>query len=348
MPKPRTRRFGRGRSIGVAESDTRTVLTRGRVLVVALIVALVSVPMVAGAQSTNDRIAQTRSEIDAAAQRWFASREEAAQLDAQIAELEHKVADAKQHADTTAVAATARAVEIYKGSGTDLGPVLSSGSALDSVRRATLLDRANAESERVIDEFTQASEALASQRAALEQRRADEAALVQKLGNEQATLEAQLAGLQGQAQRESVAAAQAAAAKAAASRSRAATPAPRAATKATKATKATTKQSAQKAIGPAAVPPPPSSGGGGSHHDDPFLVCTRARESHGNYGVVSASGKYFGAYQFALTTWDITASHAGRVNLVGVRPNQASVSDQDDLAWTLYQWQGKGPWGGRC
>ncbi len=340
MRKPRTRRFGRGRSIGVAESHTRTVLTRGRVLAVALIVALVSVPMVASAQSTNDRIAQTRSAIDAAAQRWFASREEAAQLDTQIAELEHEVADAKQHADTTAVAATARAVEIYKGSGTDLGPVLSSGSALDSVRRATLLDRANAESERVIDEFNQASEALAQQRASLEQRRTEQAALVQKLGDEQAQLQAQLAGLQGQAQREA-AAAQAAAAKAAASRSKAAPAAPRVATRS-----ATKKSTARPA--PAVVPPPPSSGGGGSHHDDPFLVCTRARESHGNYGVVSASGKYYGAYQFALTTWDITASHAGRVDLVGVRPNTAGVADQDDLAWALYQWQGKGPWGGRC
>jgi peptidoglycan hydrolase CwlO-like protein len=342
MPKPRTRRFGRGRSIGVADSHTRTVLTRGRVLVVALIVALVSVPMVASAQSTNDRIAQTRGAIDAAAQRWFASREEAAHLDAQIAELEHKVADAKQHADTTAVAATARAVEIYKGSGTDLGPVLSSGSALDSVRRATLLDRANAESERVIDDFTEASEALDQQRAALEQRRSEQAAIVQKLGDEQAQLESQLAALQSQAQQEAAAAAHAAAVKAAASRSKATTAAPKVAPKT-----ATKKSTARPAV-PAVVPPPPSSGGGGSHHDDPFLVCTRARESHGDYGVVSASGKYFGAYQFALTTWDITASHAGRVDLIGVRPNTAGVADQDDLAWALYQWQGKGPWGGRC
>jgi peptidoglycan hydrolase CwlO-like protein len=337
MRKPRTRRFGRGRSTGVAESHTCTVLTRGRVLVVALIVALVSVPMAAGAQSTNDRIAQTRSEIDAAAQRWFASTEQAAQLDTQIAELEHKVADAKHHADTTAMAATARAVEIYKGSGSDLGPVLSSGSALDSVRRATLLDRANAESERVIDEFNQASETLAEQRASLEQRRTEAAALVQKLGDEQAQLEAQLAGLQSQAQREAAAAAQAAA-----NRSKATPAAPKV------LAKATTKRGTVKAAVPVAVPAPPPSGGGGSHHDDPFLVCTRARESHGNYGVVSASGKYYGAYQFALTTWDITASHAGRVDLVGVRPNQASVADQDDLAWALYQWQGKGPWGGRC
>ena len=23
-------------------------------------------------------------------------------------------------------------------------------------------------------------------------------------------------------------------------------------------------------------------------------------------------------------------------------------ADQDTIAWALYQWQGKGPWGGRC
>jgi len=26
----------------------------------------------------------------------------------------------------------------------------------------------------------------------------------------------------------------------------------------------------------------------------------------------------------------------------------SSVYDQDDMAWNLYQWQGTGPWGGRC
>ena len=78
------------------------------------------------------------------------------------------------------------------------------------------------------------------------------------------------------------------------------------------------------------------------------MVCTRARESGGNYGVVSSSGLYYGAYQFMTTTWNATASRAGRPELIGVRPNQASAYDQDDMAWTLYQWQGKGPWGGRC
>ena len=83
------------------------------------------------------------------------------------------------------------------------------------------------------------------------------------------------------------------------------------------------------------------------HHNDPFLVCTRARESAGDYSVVSSSG-YYGAYQFAPTTWDVTSSHAGRLDLVGVLPSAASEYDQDEMAWALYQWQGSAPWGGRC
>jgi hypothetical protein len=83
-------------------------------------------------------------------------------------------------------------------------------------------------------------------------------------------------------------------------------------------------------------------------HNQPYLACTRNRESRGNYSVVSASGLYYGAYQFLRTTWDVTAIHAGRSELVGVQPNTASEYDQDDLAWALYQWQGSGPWGGRC
>jgi hypothetical protein len=84
-----------------------------------------------------------------------------------------------------------------------------------------------------------------------------------------------------------------------------------------------------------------------SHHDDPFLVCTRAHESAGDYSVVSSSG-YYGAYQFAPTTWDVTSSHAGRLDLIGVLPSVASEYDQDELAWVLYRWQGNSPWGGRC
>jgi peptidoglycan endopeptidase LytE len=78
------------------------------------------------------------------------------------------------------------------------------------------------------------------------------------------------------------------------------------------------------------------------------LACTRQIESGGNYSIVSSDGLYYGAYQFLKTTWNSTANHAGRPELVGVPPNQASVYDQDDMAWVLYQWQGSAPWGGRC
>jgi len=79
-----------------------------------------------------------------------------------------------------------------------------------------------------------------------------------------------------------------------------------------------------------------------------FLACVRQRESHGNYRAVSADGVYRGAYQFAQSSWDLTARHAGRNDLVGMLPDQASPADQDALALNLYQWQGAKPWGGAC
>jgi Transglycosylase-like domain len=80
----------------------------------------------------------------------------------------------------------------------------------------------------------------------------------------------------------------------------------------------------------------------------PFLTCTRQIESNGNYAAVNPSGKYRGAYQFSRSTWDATARHAGRPDLVGVDPAAASPGDQDFLALHLYQWQGASPWNGRC
>lgn len=82
----------------------------------------------------------------------------------------------------------------------------------------------------------------------------------------------------------------------------------------------------------------------------PFLACTRAHESDtaGGYRAVSPGGTYRGAYQFLPSTWDNTARHAGRPDLVGVDPAAAAPADQDFLAYDLYQWQGTSPWGGRC
>jgi Transglycosylase-like domain len=83
-------------------------------------------------------------------------------------------------------------------------------------------------------------------------------------------------------------------------------------------------------------------------HMHPFLVCTRDIESNGNYQAYNGSGPYLGAYQFLQSTWNATASQAGRGELVGVDPRDASEYDQDDMAWSLYQAKGKGPWNGRC
>jgi hypothetical protein len=90
--------------------------------------------------------------------------------------------------------------------------------------------------------------------------------------------------------------------------------------------------------------------GRASFSESAFLSCTRAHESDtaGGYGAVNPSGTYRGAYQFSQSTWNSTARHAGRPDLVGVDPAQAAPWDQDALALDLYRWQGKSPWGGRC
>jgi hypothetical protein len=80
-----------------------------------------------------------------------------------------------------------------------------------------------------------------------------------------------------------------------------------------------------------------------------FLQCVVQAESGGNYGIVSSNGLYMGAFQFSQSTWNVAAQAAGRSDLVGVPPNQASKADQDTLAVTLYSLDGERPWlGDRC
>ena len=221
---------------------------------VAVIVALVSLPMSAHAESTSDQIAKTSASIDKIADQWFQSQQDANDLDSEIAELQQQVTVAQDHADRTAVVARARALEIYKGSGADFGPVLDTADALDSGRRAELLDRANAQSEQAIDDFESASIDLTKKREELETRRAAQASVVEQLAAQRAELEQQLTGLRAQADREAAAAAQAQ--QAAAAKANAATPRPAASGSARKpaaATPAPTKPTV-------APPPPPSSG----------------------------------------------------------------------------------------
>ena len=79
-----------------------------------------------------------------------------------------------------------------------------------------------------------------------------------------------------------------------------------------------------------------------------ILECIKHRESRGQYGVVNSSSGAAGAYQFMPRTWDNTARSAGRTDLVGVNPADASPADQDAMAHHLMSTQGLGPWGGGC
>jgi len=82
---------------------------------------------------------------------------------------------------------------------------------------------------------------------------------------------------------------------------------------------------------------------------NPFLQCVVQAESGGDYQAVSPNGLYMGAFQFAQPTWNTAAQAAGRPDLVGVPPNEASKADQDTVAVALYALDGERPWlGDRC
>jgi hypothetical protein len=78
------------------------------------------------------------------------------------------------------------------------------------------------------------------------------------------------------------------------------------------------------------------------------LDCIKHRESRGQYDVVNGSSGAAGAYQFMPGTWNTNAASAGRTDLVGVNPADASPADQDAMAQHLLSTQGLGPWGGGC
>lgn len=93
---------------------------------------------------------------------------------------------------------------------------------------------------------------------------------------------------------------------------------------------------------------PRSSSSSGWQGPDGVLGCIRHRESRGQYGVVNSGSGAAGAYQFMPGTWNSTAGSAGRPDLVGVNPADASPADQDAMAQHLLATQGLRPWGGAC
>jgi len=326
----------------VAESRRVTLsrtTTRSRVIALVCVIALglVAVPNSADAQSASQSLAATRAAIDDLANQWFAAQRRVNDLDLQIRTLSETLAPTEAKVERLRSIAGARAIELYESNSAGLGDVTNVMTAdpLEVGRRAALIAQANEDDQVVIDELEAALGDLTARRDSLERARDEQAATLDDLAAKRQELDARLDSLSRQAANAT------AASELAASVRTASEPATTAAPTASDATSPT-----DTPVLP--VVAPPSSGAVSSVHNEPFLVCTRARESNGNYGAVSSNGLYYGAYQFLPTTWNSVASHAGRLDLVGVLPSQASAYDQDEMAWDLYQWQGNAPWGGRC
>jgi hypothetical protein len=351
MPRPPTGRVGR--SAGAAEHRVErhriaralsrtTSLTRATALACVVALSLAGAPAVAAAQQSTNSIASIRAAIDTTAGQWFAAQGRAAQLDRQIQLLGKTLAAEEQRVAAIREIAHARAVQIYEDNTQGLGSMLGN-DPLETGRRAALIAQANSEGQQAIDALNASVADLTARRDQLRTARDDLTRTLRDLTGRRKALDAQLTTLQlrsAPAAERTVLAAEI---------RRAAQIAPNeATTRSAPATAPTLATEAQLADITSAAPAPPSDTNAVSpHHDHPFLVCTRARESSGDYRVVSPSG-YYGAYQFAPTTWNATASHAGRLELLGVLASAASEYDQDEMAWSLYQWQGAAPWGGRC
>lgn len=138
------------------------------------------------------------------------------------------------------------------------------------------------------------------------------------------------------------AAQQAAADRRAAVAAAAAAPAPKPAAPVKAAAKAPKAPKAPKAAKP--VPSTTSTGGtvGGAAIGDAtpeelaFLAQVRKCESHGNYSIVSSTGRYRGAYQFSVQTWQGVGGSGD--------PAAASPAEQDMRALKLLRLQGKRAW----
>ena len=282
---------------------------------IALLAAVGFGANAAGAQQgpsggSDQSVAESQSKADQAGGAYIDALSKSQQVDAEVAQIEQSVATLEQQFAVLRSDAQVRAIEAYKRSGTPIAVLLGEDApGMDGARRTVLLGYLNARDDRTAGQFRKVSEGLQGRQRELKDAQAQQANLVVQLKGEEQRLNAELISVQN--------------------KRRAAVGAP-----------------ASNTLGPSSnyVPSP----GENPHHNDPFLVCTRGIESHGNYQAYNGSGPYYGAYQFDQGTWNSTASHAGRGELVGMDPRNASEYDQDDMAWTLYQWRGKGPWMGRC
>jgi hypothetical protein len=273
-----------------------------------------------------------RQEADRAAQQYFDALTQAEGLDGRIAELEARLPELERRQRRLRSQADARAVAAYIRAGVQLSTVLDADGALNATRRRQWLDRLSAHDNDAFAELAKASTAVQAQRKELRAARTAHESVLAELDAVGRDIDAKLQAAVGRrAQLEAEAAAAAA----------------------TPATPESGSDSTGGGGGRAEIPTAPPPGyvptpGVHPYHDDPWMSCTRARESGGNYAAVNPAGPYLGAYQFLQATWNSGANHMGRPELIGVPPHTASEYDQDDVAWATYEWQGKGPWGDQC
>jgi len=329
------------------------VRSRGsRALRVGVLAAAVSACVIVGApvataQSSGPSAAALRAEADTLSSRYFGALERVQTLDADIEHNQQTIADLAGRAKKARADARGRALLAYTSSGSQLSALISGTDSVDSARRAQLIDRVNERDQTVYKKLHTATRELRKQQRVLRANRQAQADALSELRDQGAAIDAKLAQAEQQ-ERAALAAAAIPAATPAPATTAGPGPAATTAPPPTSGAPASTTTTAPPP--PAPVPPPNYTGtpGVNPHHDDPFLTCVRQRESGGNYSAVNPAGPYLGAYQFLQATWNVTASHAGRSALVGVPANLATPYDQDEMAWTLYQWQGTKPWGGPC
>jgi hypothetical protein len=282
-------------------------------LVVAALAVVAAAP--AGAQQGpngggDQGVAGAQARADKAGSAYIEALVKSQQVDAEIAEIQLSMAGLEQRVAELRGTAQIHALAAYKRSGTPVVALLvNDAPAMDSARRTVLLDLLNTRDDDAAAQLRKARDGLQSRQRELQDAQQQQSAVLAQLKGEEERLNAELVAAQNQRRAASAAA-----------------PVDRVAP--------LTDYVARPGEHP--------------RHNDPFLVCTRGIESHGNYQAYNGSGPYLGAYQFTQSTWNSTANHAGRGELVGVDPRDASEYDQDDMAWTLFEWKGKSPWGGRC
>jgi peptidoglycan hydrolase CwlO-like protein len=284
-------------------------------------------------QDADATVEALRQEADRASQQYFDALTQAQELDAHIAELEGRLPELERRQRRLRHQAEDRAVAAYIRAGVQLAVLLDADDALSAARRRQWLDRLNAHDNDAFAKLVKASSEVQTQRKELREARTTHEALLAELDAAGRDIDAKLQAAVGRrAQLEAEAAAPAAAT-------------------APSATEGSGGGSGGGGGAEIPTAPPPGyvpTPGVHPYHDDPWMVCTRGHESGGNYAAVNPAGPYLGAYQFLQSMWNSGANHAGRTDLIGVPPHTASEYDQDDVAWAVYQWQGNGPWGGRC